>query len=599
MKHHSSNRQAGFQALWLVVTLAVLGVGTWYAVGPGGWFRVSDEPLLVGADVQRGPLRISVIERGNLKAADSVTMKSEIEGSTTILSLIEEGTSVEEGDLLCELDVSDLIDRKFSREISVRNAEAEYVKAKQAWEIQKSQNESDIAAAEQSLTFAREDLRKFVEGERESLLAKGEEAITLATEEFARAEDKLRWSNELEAKGFLTSTEQEADRLAKNRAEIMLEQAKRDFGLLRDFQVPRDKAELEADLAEAKRELERVKLQATARLVDYEAAMNTGKAKLDLESDELDDLLGQINKAKIFAPRAGMVVYAKEPGGRYGREDPIAEGTQVRERQALITIPSALGMIAEVSLHESVLKQVAAGQTCIVRVDAVPGQEFEGQVSFVALLPDQNSWFANPNQRLYRTEVSIGNGSQEMRPGMSCSIEILVDDIDDATYAPVQSIFRHGGGNVAFVSDAGAYDTREVEVGRYNDRWVQIVSGLTEGEVVLLSPPAGFELKPAGEEDSGIRARKVDPHGAPAGTPGHSGDGAGPGNAGPHGAAANATAHPGAEGAPATASGGGAPSAEQIEAWKKKRKAEGGSKSTRGSGGDAPAGGTGAPSSGS
>ena len=43
-----------------------------------------------------------------------------------------------------------------------------------------------------------------------------------------------------------------------------------------------------------------------------------------------------------------------------------------------------------------------------------------------------------------------------MRPGMSCSVEILVDDIDDATYAPVQSIFRHAGGNVAFVVEDGS-----------------------------------------------------------------------------------------------------------------------------------------------
>ncbi len=552
-----NRHRSGYQSLWLVVTLGLLGLGTWYALGPGAWFRAAADPLLAGSEVQRGPLRISVIERGNLKAADSITLKSEIEGSTTILSLIDEGSHVEEGDLLCELDSADLVDRKFSREISVRNAEAAYVKAKQAWEIQKSQNESDIAAAEQALTFAREDLRKFIEGERESLLASGQESITLATEEFKRAEGKLDWSEKLERKGFLTSTELEADNLAKNRAEILLEQAKRDFELLRDFQLPRDQAELEADLEEAQRELERVNLQATARLVDFEAAMNTGKAKLELERDEFEDIVSQIGKARVYAPRAGMVVYAQEAGGhRYGREDPIAEGTQVRERQGLITIPSNKGMIAEVSLHESVLKQVAVGQSCVVRVDAVPGREFFGQVSFVALLPDQNSWWANPNQRVYRTEVSIESSSQEMRPGMSCSIEILVDDIDDTIFAPVQSVFRHEGENVAFVTDEGSIETRAVEVGRYNDRWVQILSGLEEREVVLLSPPIGFTLKPAGEEDAQVPS----PAREGAGGPGHQAQG---------------EHQPQAATEEGHGEGSSAPSAEQIEAWKEKMKAEG------------------------
>jgi len=557
--------RSGFQTVWLALAVAVIGVTSWLALKPGGWLRAPEVEPIAGAVVQRGPLRISVVERGNLEAADSISLKSEIEGTTTILWLIEEGVHVEEGDLLCELDVTPLIDRKFDREISVRDAEADFIKSKQAYEIQKSQNESDIAKAEQNLTFAREDLRKFREGERDSTLATGQEAITLADEQHARAKDQLKWSQELEAKGFLTSTELEADRIAANTTAIRLEQAKRDFVLLRDFQVPRDESELVAGLAEAERELERVKLQAAARLVDYEAAMETGEAKFKLEKDKLDDLVAQIDKAALHAPRAGMVVYAKQPGGRYGRDDPIAEGTQVRERQDLITIPSAKGMVAEVSLHESVLKQVEVGQTCIVRVDAVPGREFRGHVSFVALLPDQQSWWANPNQRLYRTDVAIDGASPEMRPGMSCSIEILVEDIDDAIFVPVQSVFRHEGGNLAFVSDSGRVEPRPVEVGRYNDRWVQVLSGLSVGEVVLLSPPAGFTLKPAGEDEkSEIDAGSSAP-----------GEGLRAGGEGGRPTAHAEEAGP-SGGPPADQRGGGErPTAEQMEAFRAKMKAEG------------------------
>jgi hypothetical protein len=305
--------------------------------------------------------------------------------------------------------------------------------------------------------------------------------------------------------------------------------------------------------------------------------METGKAKLDLERDELEDVVAQIEKAKLYAPRSGMVVYAKQPGGRYGREDPIAEGTQVRERQDLITIPSDRGMVAEVSLHESVLKQVEVGQTCIVRVDAVPETEFRGHVSFVALLPDQQSWFANPNQRLYRTDVAIDQANREMRPGMSCSIEILVEDIPDTLYAPVQSLFRHEGGNVAFVSEAGRVEPREVEVGRYNDRWVQVIDGLEEGEVVLLSPPTGFTLRPAGDEEKSEITAGSSPAGGTAAIHGEQGSeerGSRRGQGGPPTAQAEGGRQPG--GPPADQRGeGGRPTAEQMEAFRAKMKAEG------------------------
>src|SRR5688572_60970 len=484
--------RSGMQPLPVVVAVTALGALCWLAVGKTGWFGPEATAAARGASVQRGPLRISVIERGNLKAADSVSLKSEIEGTTTILKLVPEGTQVEAGDVLCELDATQLVDRKFEQEISVRNAEAAYVKSKQNYEIQKSQNDSDVKRAEQQLFFAEMDLKKFQEGEKRAQEAEADEAIKLAEEEATRAVEKLEWSTKLNEKGFLTETELEADRLSRSRAAIQLEQAKRDKDLLIRFQLPRDEADLASKLDEAHRELKRVELQAAARIVDYEADMATNEAKLALERENLTKLETQIAKSKLLAPRAGMVVYAVEEGGRYGSSQPIKEGTQVRERQDIITIPSASGMIAQVSLHESVLKQVEAGQRATIQIDALPGREFHGRVRFVSVMADQNSFWANPNLRLYRTEVTIEDAVPEMRPGMSCAIEILVEEIDDTLFVPVQSIFRRGSQNLAFVEKGNDSEEREVEVGRYNDRWVQVLAGLTEGETVLLAPPANF-----------------------------------------------------------------------------------------------------------
>src|SRR5262245_27947147 len=493
--------RSGMQPLWVILLVTVLGATFWLASGKKSWLGAKEQAPARGATVQRGPLKISVIERGNLKAADSVSLKSEIEGTTTILKLVPEGTLVQEGELLCELDATGLVDKKFAQEISVRNAEAAYVKSKQNYQIQQSQNDSDIKKSEQQLFFAEMDLKKFQEGEKIAKEAEADEAIKLSEEEETRANEKLEWSVKLNEKGFLTDTELEADRLSRSSAEIKLEQARRDKDLLVRFQLPRDEADLQSKLDEARRELDRVKLQTDARLVDYDVDMRTNEAKLKLEQDNLAKLQTQIAKAKLYAPRTGMVVYAVEEGGmRYGGSQPIKEGTQVRERQDIITIPSEGGMIAQVSLHESVLKQVETGQAATVQVDALPGREFHGSVRFVSVMADQNSFWANPNLRLYRTEVTIDDAAAEMRPGMSCAIEILVEEIPDTLFVPVQSVFRRGKENLAFVERADSPEERTVEVGRYNDRWVQVLGGLSEGEVVMLAPPAGFTREVAEEE---------------------------------------------------------------------------------------------------
>lgn len=498
---------------FLLVAAFVVAVVVVAALRESGWFGSSTEVAVGGATVQRGPLRISVLESGHLAAADSVELRNETERSATIVYLIDEGVQVEAGDLLCELDGKELEDEIFQREISVRNAEAAYVKSKQNFEIQESQNESDIARAEQDLEFARTDLRKFVEADKPLQLQQADEDIVLANEEYERAKDDLSWSEKLFEKGFLTQTELEADRLSLTRTKIQLEQAKRAKETLEAYELPKQEAQLEADLLEAERELARVELQAKARIADFEADLSTNEAKLKLETDKLERTREQLAACVLYAPKAGMVVYVKEGGGRWGRDDPIDEGTTVQPRQGIISIPNPGGMIAEVSLHESVLKQIHPGQTVVVRVDALPDRDFPGAVEFVAHLPDQGSWWANPNQRLYKTQVRVFDATSDLRPGMSCSVEILVDDIEDALHVPVQSVFRDRGESVVFrVQADGTAERRAVEVGSYNEVWVQVLEGVAEGDTVLLAPPSDYALQAGGSErverDAGERSEE-------------------------------------------------------------------------------------------
>ena len=496
--HGNPKKSISRGALLFAVALPILGLG--YLATKGSWFGEKKQAPIEGASVRRGPLLISILARGDLSAADSVDLRSEVEGRTAILSLKPEGTHVQPGDIVCELDATPLIERQFQQSISVRNAEAAFVKAKQNHAIQQSQNRSDIAKAEQKLKFAKLDLSKFLEGEKDSQLDKANQAIELASEDSARAAGRLGWSEKLAEKGFLTSTELETDRIAKHRSSVVLEQATRDFGLLKKFQIPRKEDELRAARTEAEFELDRVKLQADARIVDFKADLDTNEAKLGLEKDKLVKLEAQIEKARIRAPRAGLLVYAQ----RDSDEPPIHEGTEVREREVIASIPSASGMMAQAKLHESVLDQVVIGMPCAITVEGLPGKKFTGKVSFVAILPDQSTRWSNPNTRLYRTDVSIDTSDEEMRPGMTCSIVIRVEELPDTLFVPVQAVFHESRGNVSYVSTPLGIEVRPVKIGRFTVDNVQVLEGLSEGEIVLLSPPTDFKeaKKAAGGESS-------------------------------------------------------------------------------------------------
>jgi len=327
-----STKKNGFRVWWLLVPAALIVAWGGYAAG---WFGGTEKVELRGARVERGPLTISVLQRGNLAAKDSVTIQSELEGQTTILDLIEEGKFVKPGDWLVDLDSSDLTDKKVAQDISVQNAEAAYTKAKASYDIQESQNKSDIEAAERKLTFAQIDKRKYLEGDFEQSKKAAEEEIKLAEAELAKAKNTYDWSKNLADRGFLTKSELDRDELDYQRGQIRLEQANRELDILTRYDDPRRRTELDSNLKEAERGLERAKLQAASRLVDFESALVTSKSKLDLEKAKLAKYIDQLSKAKIYAKDSGMVVYARTDGGRMGGGDPIQKGTQVRERQEM------------------------------------------------------------------------------------------------------------------------------------------------------------------------------------------------------------------------------------------------------------------------
>jgi HlyD family secretion protein len=487
---------SGRVAVWLVLVLVTLAALVASSMSSSSWSANPASIAGQGVPVRRGPLRISVTTSGNLEAADTVRLTSGVEGRTTILTLAPEGSAVKEGEIVCELDATALVERRIEQAIRAGNAEATLVKANQARAIQESQNRSDLDSAQRAVVFAGEDLQMFLEGERALELEKGQQAIDLAHEEAQRAKSRLGWSEELGQKGFLTSSELEADRISEHRAAIVLQQATRELELLERYRLPRRESELRAALAEARLEDERVKLQASARMVDFDSDVRSSQASLALEQEKLARLESQIEKARLRAPRDGYVVYAQ----RDNDDPPIGEGVEVREREEILAIPSSDGMRAEVKLHESVLKQVAVGQECTISVDALPGTRLTGRVDFVAILPDQNSRWSNPNLRLYRCEVAVTSDSPGLRPGMSCALEILVEELTDALYVPVQAIHRDGTRNLAFVAGDDGVETREVEIGRYTQLWVQVLSGLSEGETVLMQPPAGFAPTPVASE---------------------------------------------------------------------------------------------------
>jgi len=241
--------------------------------------------------------------------------------------------------------------------------------------------------------------------------------------------------------------------------------------------------------------LERTERKAKADVMQAEVDLEAKELEYKRQQDKFKKLEDQIAKAKVYAPVDGMVIYATSarrgggPGGFGDSREPLQEGVQVFERQELIYLPTAESAMAEVPIHESSLEKVREGLPAIITVDALPGKKFLGRVARIAPLPDARAMWASPDLKIYPTQIYLEDNDSALRTGMSCKAEIIVEQYEDAVYVPIQAVLRVAGEPTVYVLTEKDFQPRTVEIGLDNNRMVCIVSGLNEGEVVLLTPP--------------------------------------------------------------------------------------------------------------
>ena len=147
--------------------------------------------------VDRRDFAIVLHEKGELKAAKSINVKCEVEGRSTIIWLVPEGTEVAEGDLLVKLASEQIDDRVRSEEIKETNAKAAAEATAKEHEITLDEQASAIRKAELALLNARIELEKYTEGDWQEQNTDAELGVKRAQEVLDRKTDELRDARDL------------------------------------------------------------------------------------------------------------------------------------------------------------------------------------------------------------------------------------------------------------------------------------------------------------------------------------------------------------------------------------------------------------------
>ena len=496
---------------------------------------------------EKKPFLISLAVQGNLDSMGNATLSSGVEGTTTIISIIPEGTMVEKDQVVCELDSSALREKAKQQEITVTQADSAMAQANEKLQITKTQNESDIAAAELKLDLAKLDLEKYEDGEYLQMQKEMKGNVEIAKEELVRANENFEFTKLQVKKGYRTQNEMEANRIAKQQAELKKQGAEEKLRVLEQYDYKRKITELKANAHELERELERVKLKAASAQTQAEKDYEAQQLTSGVEHEKLDRLNKQIAACTMKAPQAGQVVYANMQSSNSFRSsgEQIEQGSTVRERQAIINLPDLNQMKVDCRIHESLIGNIRIGLPARITISSFLDHPFKGVVSLVSSVPMTGRW-PNTDLREYETEIKLVDDPdliRKLRPGLTAQVEIMVDNRQDVLQVPVQAVLAIADKQIGYVLTPAGPERRELLVGQSNQSMVEIKEGVKEGEQVILNARSQFpeeiallEAQLNAEKSKRTSAEKMpDIPAAPAApAPGSPGAG-GPGGRGPGG----------------------------------------------------------------
>lgn len=262
----------------------------------------------------------------------------------------------------------------------------------------------------------------------------------------------------------------------------------------------------------------------------YKNAMDQAEETLESARSKLDNTQDSYENYTITAPISGTVITKNTKAG-----DKISANGNAATTMAVIYDLSQLTF--EMSVDELDVQSVKVGQTVEVMADACEGKTFSGTVTNVSLASSYSNGVTN-----YPVTVTL-DAPEDLLPGMNVDGNIIISEAEDVLAVPVDCLMR---GNRVYVKDdsvaeaSGAvpagFRAVEVETGLMNDDYVEIVSGLSEGDEVYVSQSStdsSTQMMP--DMQGGPGGMQGGPGGGGAGAPGggnRGGNGGGPGGGG-------------------------------------------------------------------
>ncbi len=239
------------------------------------------------------------------------------------------------------------------------------------------------------------------------------------------------------------------------------------------------------DLAGARLDQARAELEAAAANHEQVAALFERQAvprdRLISAKAELDRATAAMREREILLERA--VIRAPIGGVAVSRD--IETGEVILPSSRITTLTRVDRVKVAAAIPDTEIAWIVPGRDAAVTVDAWPGREFRGNVSWVAPT-------ARGDSRTFDVELNLGNEDRALRPGLVARVELVRRSVDDGIVIPLDALVTQIDGPVAFVVEECVARARPVRIVAREGARGLVAEGLESGDALVVDGQANL-----------------------------------------------------------------------------------------------------------
>jgi HlyD family secretion protein len=411
------------------------------------------------AAAKRGTIRASVSASGKINPAGEVNLSFGAPGTVQDVR-VSEGDTVKQGDVIAKLQTDSL-------ELAVKQAEQALATQQLAYTQAISPTASDVAAAEAAVASAASNLKQLGTPDEIALQIARLQADS-ANESKRQVEfqwDKIKEKPVGGTPRDILQSQLAQAAMAAQIAELQYENVKRGG-------TEAQKAAARAQVVQAQAQLQKLLGDDRTRAL---AEAQVKQAELNLEAAQQ-----RLQDAVLTSPIAGTV---SELNVKVGEQ----VGTGALRPAAVVADLSSFHI--DVGIDENSVGALQEEQPVVITIDALPDQTLTGRVDYIAPTATDTSGVVT-----YKVIIALDKTDQPVRGGMSANADVITQVRDNALIVPNWTIRidRQTGKSYVYVQRGDKVEEIEIVTGLRNANESEVLSGLNEGEVLVVPQKSGL-----------------------------------------------------------------------------------------------------------